>query len=383
MQYRPLGNTGMMVSEIGLGCEHLEGKPYEVVAETVHAALEAGVNLLDVFMSEPQVRSNIGRALESRRDRALIQGHIRAVWQNGQYGRTMDVEKCRVFFEDLLTRLRTDYLDIGFLHLVDTPEDFERIFDGPILEYALELKSRGVIRALGMSSHNPVTALRAVESGLIDVLFFPINAAYDLLAEEAKVPLPLPEGYFDRLDVDGINPVRGRLYRTCERQGVGITVMKSLAAGALLNEKTCPFGRALSVPQCIHYALTRPGVSSVLVGMKSAAEVEQAVRYETMDPRERDYSEILSSVPRFNLKGQCMYCNHCLPCPKHIDIAQVGKYLDLALVEQQVSPTVRAHYEGLAHTAGECIACGSCEKNCPFEVPVMERMRRAAQLFGR
>ena len=63
MKYRKLGRTGMTVSEISLGCEHLQGKSYETVKSVIDRARMAGVNFLDVFMSEPQVRTDIGRAL--------------------------------------------------------------------------------------------------------------------------------------------------------------------------------------------------------------------------------------------------------------------------------------------------------------------------------
>ena len=70
MIYRELGGTGIAVSEVGFGGEHLEGKESAIVERTVHAALDAGINLFDVFMSEPNVRTNIGRGLAGRRDRA-------------------------------------------------------------------------------------------------------------------------------------------------------------------------------------------------------------------------------------------------------------------------------------------------------------------------
>ena len=63
MQYATIKRTGWQVSKIGLGCEHLENKPYALVEEVVGAALDAGINILDVFMSEPQVRSNIGKLM--------------------------------------------------------------------------------------------------------------------------------------------------------------------------------------------------------------------------------------------------------------------------------------------------------------------------------
>ena len=56
MEYRELGNTGKKVGVIGLGCEHLDGKPYEQVKETVDRALEYGVNIFDVFMPGREVR---------------------------------------------------------------------------------------------------------------------------------------------------------------------------------------------------------------------------------------------------------------------------------------------------------------------------------------
>ena len=110
MNYRQLGRSGIMVSEIGMGCEHLQGKDYEVVKAAIDEAFVQGVNIFDVFMSEPMVRSNIGKALQGRREKAIIQGHIGSTWQNGQYTHSRNLQECKVAFEDLLARLETDYI---------------------------------------------------------------------------------------------------------------------------------------------------------------------------------------------------------------------------------------------------------------------------------
>lgn len=382
MNYRTLGRSGLKVSEVGLGCEHLQGLPYEQVKSVIDAALAGGVNVMDVFMSEPEVRTNIGKALSGRREQVVLQGHIGAAWLNGQYKRTRDLAHCKTFFEEFLTRLQTDYVDIGMIHFVDSEEDYKSVFESDVIEYAKQLKEEGKIKALGMSSHNPSIAERAVRTGLIDVLMFSINPVYDLMPENVVIDELTNMDSYARREWNGIHPDREQLYKTCEAMGTGITVMKSLAAGNLLKAETSPFGVALTPVQCIHYVLTRPAVASAMVGCKTAEEMQTALSYETASPEERDYSEILSHTPKYSLKGKCMYCNHCLPCPKKIDVAQVNKYLDLTEVEGEATATVKEHYAALSAHASDCIACGSCEKNCPFSVQIIERMKKAKEVFG-
>ncbi|MBS7316154.1 MAG: aldo/keto reductase [Clostridiaceae bacterium] len=382
MEYRTLGKTGISVSEVGLGCEHLQGKPAETVARVVHAALDGGVNILDAFMSEPQVRSDIGAALRGRRDRVTIQGHIGSVWHDGQYERSRDGEQCRIFVEDFLRRVGTDYIDIGMIHFVDTLDDLKTVEEGPVLDYARRLKEQGVIRAIGMSSHDPVTARRAVEAGWLDVLMFSVNPAYDLLPENTYI-----DNYFN-VDTwrgegfSGINPNRAALYEACAAHGVGITVMKTYGAGFLFNPGLSPFGRTFTPAQLIHYALSRPAVASALIGCQTPEEVAAALAYENASPEERDYGAVLAATAQFGVTRQCVYCNHCHPCPVGIDVAAVNRCLDTLRTGTDAQDTVRAQYAALEAHAGDCLACGACEERCPFGVGVIGRMREAAELFG-
>ncbi len=234
---------------------------------------------------------------------------------------------------------------------------------------------------MGLSSHNPLVALKAVETGLIDVLMFSINPAYDLEKPETDIASLID---FKDLETEAwsIDPARQTLYAACEREGVGITVMKTLGAGRLLKAETSPFGKAMTVAQCCHYSLTRPGVASVLMGAASAQEMEISLGYLSASEQERDYATVLSGIEKVQITGRCMYCNHCLPCPAHIDIGQVTKYLDLATLQPEVPATVRQHYHALEKTAANCIMCGKCEPNCPFGVQVRQNMRRAQEVFA-
>lgn len=381
MQYRRLGKTNLMVSEIGFGAEWLERHNYEECKALIDCAQDLGINILDCWMSEPNVRTNIGKALAGRRERWFIQGHIGSTWQDGQYVRTRDVDKCRTAFEDLLTRLQTEYIDLGMIHFVDQESDWENAVNGPYMEYVKELKESGKIRHIGMSTHNPAMAKRAVESGLVEMMLFSINPAFDMLPPTDNIDNYFVEEYQDGLG--GIDPDRAQLYKLCEQNDVGLTVMKGYAGGRLFDAKRSPFGVALTPIQCIHYCLTRPAVAAVMAGYDTPEHVREAAAYETASEEEKDYASILAVAPRHTFgQGECTYCGHCKPCPAKIDIAMVNKYYDLAMMQTKVPDGVKAHYLALEHRAGTCIGCHSCESRCPFGVKIAERMRRTAELFG-
>lgn len=347
----------------------------------VDAAQQAGINYIDLYIPHPELRSRLGQALRGRREKFILQAHLCTVWKNGQYERTREIEEVTAGFEDLLTRLETDHVEVGMIHYVDSMEDWKTVAEGPVMEYARRLKREGRITHLGLSSHNPTAALAAVTSGLIDVLMFSVNPCYDLQpANDDCYALWDDKNY--EIPLVNMDPDREALYETCSRLGVGITVMKAFGGGDLLDEKLSPAGKALTPCQCIHYALSRPAIATVLVGAHTVDELQDSVAYETASDDEKDFATAFASFPKISWEGHCMYCGHCAPCPKGIDVASVTKFLNLAKAQGMVPETVREHYAALSHNAGECIACGACEKRCPFKVPVIENMKAAAKLFG-
>ena len=181
MIYRKLGQTGLEASVIGFGAEWMERNTQETCTAVTRRCEEHGINLVDCWMSNPEVRTKLGNALKARRRRWIIQGHVGSIWRNGQYERSRDLALCRPAFDDLLTRLQTDYVDIGMIHYVDSPQEWESIVNGPFLAYMRELKAQGRIRHIGLSTHNPLVGAAAVKSGVIELLMFSVNPAYDLL----------------------------------------------------------------------------------------------------------------------------------------------------------------------------------------------------------
>lgn len=269
MEYRILGRTGLSVSAIALGCEGFMNKTEEQVCKEMNFAISKGVNFIDIYSSNPELRSNIGTALLNHREKFIIQGHLCSAWENGQYLRTREVDKTIAAFEEQLRLLKTDFLDIGMIHYVDSESDFHVVFDGPILQLALRWKEEGKIRYIGLSSHNPTVARLAVETGMIDVLMFSINPCYDL------------------------QPASENVDDLCEQTGVAIDVMKVYGGGDLLSDANSPFEKALTPAQCIEYALTRPGVAAVMVGCKNCEEIQAALDWCEATKEEKDENKLL------------------------------------------------------------------------------------------
>ena len=378
MTLRRLGKTGLMVSEIGLGAEWLERLDAKGCREIVDLCEDAGINIVDIWMSEPEVRTKLGNALKGRREKWYIQGHIGSTWKDGQYFRTRDLSLVKPAFEDLLTRLQTDYIDLGMIHYVDDIEEWKAIEGGnDYCQYVLQLKKEGKIRHIGLSTHSPEVALAAAKSGLIEMMLFSCNPVYDMLPSGTNVfspDLSLSEG--------SISKDRAELYSYCETNDIGITVMKGYAGGRLLKADTSPFGVALTPVQCIHYALTRPAVASIMVGFGEASHVAAAVAYETATDEEKDYASVLAKAPMNAYSGACTYCGHCKPCPVNIDIAMVNKLTDLATIQPEVPSSVKDHYKVLKVHGSDCTDCGACMTRCPFGVNIIKNMHKAKRVFG-
>lgn len=361
MEYRTLPHGGEKISVIGLGSGSLTGTEQEMI-NVISTAIDNGINYFDMAPSEKAPFFAYAKAFAGRREQIITQIHFGAVYDNGKYGWTRDLDKIKRQFEWELRLLQTNYSDIGFIHCVDDAEDLNEVMNGGLWEYMKSLKSEGKIRHLGFSSHNPGIAREILETGLVDIFMFSINPAYDYQKGEYGI---------------GEVSERAALYRDCERMGIGISVMKPFAGGQLLDAKTSLFKRALTHTQCFQYVLDRPAVMTVLPGVRNMTDLQTALKYVTATPEEKDYSVIGEFTPQ-DAYGVCVYCNHCQPCPMGLNVGLINKYYDLALAGDEMA---KGHYEKLPIHADACVQCGHCESRCPFHVKQENRMKEINTYF--
>ena len=364
MEYRKLPHGNERIGTLGLGMGGIQNSPPSEIQDVISLAIENGINFFDLCAGGKSVYEPFGKAIQGKRDKVYFQLHFGAVYKDsGEYGWSRELSVIKNTFEWEMSALKTDYVDFGFLHCVDDDGDFGDIKNNGIFDYVLGLKQKGVIRHVGFSSHTPSVAHKMLDTGVMDMMMFSVNPAYDLeCGDEYGI---------------GTTIERADLMRRCEKQGVGISVMKPFHGGMLLSANTSPFKKALTKNQCIKYCLDRPAVLAVVPGVRGMDDLKELLKYLDCSAEDCDYSAIGEFTPQ-SAVGNCVYCNHCQPCPAGIDIGLVNKYYDLALAGDDMAAN---HYGKLSVKADACLNCGHCTRRCPFKVQQQEKMNKIANYF--
>lgn len=370
MKFRKLGRTDLKVSEIGLGTEYLNRKPKSTVVSVIHQAINNGINYFDVVFAFKEYRENLAAAFKCHRDKIIITGHICCAETNGHYRLSRDVIENERLFHDLLKRLRTDYVDIMMIQMVNEITSYENIMKaGGVMDLALRFRKEGKARFVGVSGHKIPAIKSTLKSGKVDVVMFPINIAWDC------------------------SPGRKEIYPLCAKNKTGLVAMKIFAGGRIFN----PARTQITTAQCINYALSQKGVGTVVPGPRNLKELNEILAFLDASEKEKAFGSIIEDAQE-ELKGNCVYCNHCQPCPQGIDIGSVLSKLDQALSARSAKNIILnrsrlnfyfpgrirlswENFKGLKAKASKCSECGICVKRCPFEVDVIAKMKQAVKLF--
>jgi len=342
MQYRPLGNTGINVSVIGMGGVQLNSSTPDYAVRIVQRALDLGVNYIDTARAYGDSEIKVGIALKGQRERAYVSTKATAITHNEAWKQ----------IHESLERLQMDYVDNLHLHALSDIQDLEqRIGSGGALEALIKAKEQGLVRHIGCTSHLSSVLIEALRRFNFETISIPLN----IIERE-----PLEE-----------------LIPKCLEKGVGVTIMKPLATGLL------PARLALKW-------LANQPIATAVPGCTTLEEIEENARVGhlpdfTLTQQEAMRAETLWSEWDHR---RCRLCGACLPC-------KVGIYIP----DELGSDDVYDHYRTMGREAfttfnwsrqliaselvrrreiisqiESCDRCGSCQARCPYNLPVMDML---------
>ena len=326
---RYFGKTGMKIKRVGFGGIPIQRISQEDTNKVIDELEKCGVNFIDTARGYTVSEEYLGNALKGRREKFSI----------ATKSMSRDYESMKRDIEISLKNLQTDYIDLYQMHNVK-PAEYDTLFgEDKAYRALLEAKEQGKIKHIGITSHGLETVEKAVESDKFETIQFP----YNIVENQAD-----------------------EVFKRAYEKGVGTIVMKPLAGGAI-DDGTL----------AMKYLLSREYIDVAIPGMDSPQQVIENTdvlqNYELTEEDNKKIAKIKSELGT----NFCRRCEYCLPCPKGINIPQnfllEGYYNRYNLKDWAVD-----RYRGLAENerASNCIECGACQKKCPYELPIIDMLKK-------
>ena len=370
MQYRK-DKHGEELSILGYGCMRFSrkgsGVDIDKTEQELLAAIRAGVNYLDTAYIYPGSEAALGEILE----RNGLRDQVRIATKLPQY-LVKNRDSLDKYFDEELSRLRTDRVDYYLMHHLTDIAQWERLKTVGVLDWIAEKKAAGAIRNIGFSYH-----------GNSDN-FLKILADYDWDFCQIQY------NYLDETTQAGVVGLKAAAAR-----GIPVVIMEPLRGGKLVDKLPeeakrlmAANGRGWSAAEWgLRWLWDQPEVTVVLSGMNSLAMVEENVRIASeaavgaFSAEDRAFLQRILDIIREKEKVGCTGCRYCMPCPKGVDIPGYFSSYNLMYTESKVSGW-RHFFQAVALSAepsfaSQCVQCGKCEKHCPQGIPIREQLKKA------
>ena len=367
MRHVTLGTTGLKVSRLGFGAMRLPHRDGRVdLDESVRLmrhAFDQGVNFVDSQyhycgdLSEPAV----GRAIAGRRDEIVVQTKA-CYYDEPKYE---PGESHRTRLEETLRRLGTDYLDIYLMHSLAWTS-WER-WGEAWMEMAVRAREEGLIRHIGLSTHDAENASRLLDTGRFEVVLMQYN-----MLDQSYAPA----------------------FARARELGIGTEVMGPVAAGRLAGlspelAKAAKTSFRTNAELALRFVLSNPDVNAAFSGMRSAEEIDEncavASREESLTEAERADIQAVVDEKRRLAQLYCSRCDYCQPCPKSVAIGTIFQAMALRRI-WGLDGAARTLYARILRSeedapASACAACGECLPKCPQKIDIPARLKEAAETF--
>lgn len=335
MEYRILGKTGLRISRLGFGGIPIQKINAEGTKKLAQKLIDEGVNFIDTARGYTVSEEYLGFALSGKRESFVLATKSMARTKEAM-AKDIDVS---------LANLRTDYIDLYQVHNPNAKDLDGVMAPGGALEALLEAKASGKIGHIGITLHAVELFEKAIELPWVETVMFPYNIV-ETQGEE--------------------------LIKKCTEKNIGFICMKPLAGGAIEDGRLA-----------LRFIASNPDVTVVIPGMAEEREIEDNAKAisDTTPLCADELSKIADIRTRLGTNF-CRRCNYCAPCTAGINIPGVFLF-EGYYSRYDLKDWARARYETLPKTASDCIGCGVCETRCPYDLPIRDMLKRAAEVMGK
>lgn len=348
--YRTLGKTGLQVPVVSFGVMRSDN------SALVKAARDAGIRMFDTahgYMNGRNEEMLGGFFSTVPRDSFIIATKIKPAGVDQRTGipsRETTAEDFLAKFDLSLKRLKMDYVDILYMHAVDS---VEMVRHKETVNAMLDLKKKGKVRFIGISTHKnePLVINTMAEDGLWDVVLTSYNFKQTYLSDMNSA-----------LDAAG-------------KAGIGVVAMKTMAGGWLDKEKT----RAVNSQAALKWVLSNSNVHTTIPGITAFDQLTadiQVMSDITLTAAEKD--DILAGGSFQGL--YCNACSNCKPgCPNNLPIPELMRaymyaygYGNLGMASEIITET--------AVKSDPCSGCVSCTASCIKGFNIREKITDISRL---
>ena len=334
MEYRILGKTGLKISRMGFGGIPIQRIDAQGTKALMQQLVEAGVNYIDTARGYTVSEQFLGEALEGIRDKFVL--------ATKSMSRTKEAMAADI--ETSLGNLRTDHIELYQVHNPNMEQLEQVMAEGGALEALLEAKAAGKIGHIGLTAHSLEVFEKALTLDWVETIMFP----YNIVETQGEA-----------------------LIAACAEKNIGFIDMKPLAGGAIEDATLA-----------MRFVVANPNVTVVIPGMADPAEIEQNLAAVNKEAPLSAEEQVGIDQVRAQLGTQfCRRCNYCAPCTVGIAIPNV--FLMQGYLERYgLADWAQGRYDAMPVKASACIQCGACEPRCPYQLPIREMLKVAAEKFG-
>lgn len=328
-----MGKTGLQVSPLGMGVVPISRLAWNESIDVIRGVIDLGINWFDTARSYGETELRLGEALRGKREEVIIISKSLAETP----------EELKTHIDEILERLKTDYLDVFLFHMGKAVEAESFFAPGGLLEIAEDAVKAGKIRFLGFSAHSVGLAVKALDVESFSVAMVPAN-------------------FISREFIDGDSRVKA------QDKGVAVLAMKPFGGGRIENPKLC-----------LKFLKTYPGVFPC-TGIEKVSEMAENIKtWDECGPlTPQDFAEMEKLR---NLLGDrfCRGCGYCMPCPQEIRIWPVT--FAKVYARQVPRDFYLSWYRDMIDHAKTCVECRECEEKCPFHLSIPEMLKENVAFF--